>query len=158
MWPSIIFTIIKHQTKHYVQYGRRERKSAERQRKPTNKPSFQRSHLAQNHIRTPVLMLLRPFATCYTPILSAQRYFYTSVGLYTPDNLYMPTPYSPHWRIWTNISTVPELRSVRRIIKTEHATNHTLYSNYSGPPNVANAVAWTHLLQREISVPSRIAR
>ena len=57
---------------------------------------------------------------------------------------------SPLWRIQTNISTVPELRSLRRIVKTEHATNHTLYSNYSGPPNEANAAAWTHLLQREV--------
>ncbi|KAF2792807.1 hypothetical protein K505DRAFT_245899, partial [Melanomma pulvis-pyrius CBS 109.77] len=32
-------------------------------------------------------------------------------------------------------------------IETEHATNHTKYSNYSGPPNAGNAAAWTHLLQ-----------
>jgi hypothetical protein len=46
-------------------------------------------------------------------------------------------------------NTVPELRSLRHIIKKEHATNHTRFSAYSGPPNEANIAAWEHLLQRK---------
>jgi len=105
----------------------------------------------------------RPFLCSYFLLLHIllliSVFGYVSKSDHNPRIICTCTPHpSPLWRIRTNISTVPELRSLRRIIKTEHATNHTLYSNYSGPPNKANAAAWTHLLQREIELPPCIAR
>ncbi|KAF2726541.1 hypothetical protein EJ04DRAFT_453159 [Polyplosphaeria fusca] len=44
-------------------------------------------------------------------------------------------------------SPVPELRHVGLKTSFEHATNHTKYSTYSGPPNTTNAAAWKQLLQ-----------
>ncbi|KAF2258877.1 hypothetical protein CC78DRAFT_537484 [Lojkania enalia] len=41
----------------------------------------------------------------------------------------------------------PELRSLGHVVQTKHATNHSAYTMYSGPPNEANAAAWEHLLQ-----------
>ncbi|ORY19202.1 hypothetical protein BCR34DRAFT_552734 [Clohesyomyces aquaticus] len=40
-----------------------------------------------------------------------------------------------------------ELCNLRVVTTHEHATNHTEYSAYSGPPDTANAAAWTHLMQ-----------
>ena len=45
------------------------------------------------------------------------------------------------------ISIFPELRHLGKVTKNEHATNHKAYTNYSGPPNDANAAAWKQLLQ-----------
>ncbi|KAF2278034.1 uncharacterized protein EI97DRAFT_432118 [Westerdykella ornata] len=41
----------------------------------------------------------------------------------------------------------PELRSLRHVLKVVHATNHSEYSRFSGPPSASNAAAWEHLLQ-----------
>ncbi|KAF2475361.1 uncharacterized protein BDR25DRAFT_340146 [Lindgomyces ingoldianus] len=41
----------------------------------------------------------------------------------------------------------PELQSLQYTVKFEHATNHTQYSAYSGPPNDVNAVAWEALIE-----------
>lgn len=59
------------------------------------------------------------------------------------------------WHTWATTHSrdhiVPELRRLRYVTKAEHATNHTRYSVYSGPPSEQNAESWTQLLQRGFS-------
>ena len=47
---------------------------------------------------------------------------------------------------------VPELRALRHVVTKHHATNHSAYTQFSGPPNAANAAAWEHLLKRTHSL------